>query len=53
MTPKDTLAAAGVGYSAVGTWLDFAQPFVAVFAGLAGGVWACIQIYAWFKKRRS
>lgn len=47
----DATSAAGIAYSAVGTWLGFAQTIVAIFAGLAGGTWACIQVYSWYKNR--
>lgn len=44
-------SAVGITYSAAGTFLGFAQTVVAIFSGLAGGTWACIQIYKWLKRR--
>lgn len=52
---KPTLNAAayaGVGTSVFGSFFEWVQPGVAVFAGVAGGAWACLQIYDWWRGRR-
>ena len=50
------MAANGAAYiftatSVIGTWFQLVQPIVAVFAGLAGGTWACMQAYDWTQKK--
>lgn len=48
---KNGAVIGATGLSALNPWLDLIQPAVAVFAGLAGGIYACLQIYTWIKNK--